>query len=143
MKLKEILYDEVYYYTDVFEDVDNIISTIEELDSFNESYPIISQWKKDNSDRFVKHFTSPLSYLNDNFQQVPDGSIKDKMKMVISKMFEGIYRVAEDFYKQKGFDKIPNVMPALHICKYEPGGGIGFHFDAERNSALLYTVAIY
>jgi hypothetical protein len=65
------------------------------------------------------------------------------MKKVIDNMLEGINRVAEDFYKQKGFNKAPNVMPALHICKYEPGGGIGFHFDAERNGALLYTIAIY
>jgi cephalosporin-C deacetylase-like acetyl esterase len=43
MRLKEILYDEIYYYTDVFEDVDNIIATIEELDNFEESYAVISK----------------------------------------------------------------------------------------------------
>jgi uncharacterized protein (DUF608 family) len=43
MKLKEIFYDEVYYYTDVFENAEEIISALEELDSFKESYPVIGK----------------------------------------------------------------------------------------------------
>jgi cephalosporin-C deacetylase-like acetyl esterase len=43
MELKEVFYDNIYYYTNVFEDAKKIIDTFEELDSVPESYPIIEK----------------------------------------------------------------------------------------------------
>jgi hypothetical protein len=65
------------------------------------------------------------------------------MRWLVDTVLGDIEKVSKDFYKRKGIDLEPNYMESLHICKYEDGGGIGFHFDAERNAALLYTLAIY
>jgi hypothetical protein len=43
MELKEILYDGIYYYTNVFEEANKILSTFEELDSIPESYSVIEK----------------------------------------------------------------------------------------------------
>jgi hypothetical protein len=87
----------------------------------------------------IKHF----SLMPEDWVQISDEHVKNKMQIIVDMMFEGINKVAKHFYEQKGLDNEPNIMPALHVCKYERGGGIGYHFDAERNGALLYTIAIY
>jgi hypothetical protein len=104
-----------------------------------ETYPVIEKWRKDNSDRLVKNL-----YLSEKeWNQIPDGAIKDKMRWLVKTIFTTIREVAANFYRDKGLTEEPNIAEILHICKYEKGGSIGFHFDAERNGALLYTIAIY
>ena len=139
MELKEIFYDEIYYYTNVFEDAKKIIDTFEELDSIPESYQIIEKWRPDHSERLRKN----LYTFESDWNQYPDGPLKDKMRWLVDTILGDIEKVSKDFYKRKGFTSEPNYMDSLHICKYEYGGGIGFHFDAEVNGALLYTIAIY
>jgi hypothetical protein len=43
MELKEVFYNGVYYYTNVFEEADKIIATFEELDALPESYSVIEK----------------------------------------------------------------------------------------------------
>jgi len=139
MELKEVFYDNIYYYTNVFEDAKKIIDTFEELDSVPESYPIIEKWRPDHSERLRKN----LYIFDHDWDNFPNGPLKDKMRWLVDTVLGDIEKVSKDFYKRKGIDLEPNYMESLHICKYEDGGGIGFHFDAERNAALLYTLAIY
>jgi hypothetical protein len=139
MELKEILYDGIYYYTNVFEEANKILSTFEELDSIPESYSVIEKWAPDNSERLRKNIYT----INGELEKMPDGPLKEKLSWLINTILNDIKKVAKHFYEEKKLSNEPNVMESLHICKYEPGGGIGFHFDAEVNGALLYTIAIY
>jgi cephalosporin-C deacetylase-like acetyl esterase len=43
MKLKEIVENEIYYYTEVFENASEIISVIETLDFDEESFPVLEK----------------------------------------------------------------------------------------------------
>lgn len=139
MELKEVFYEDIYYYTNVFEDAEKILQLFEELDSVPESYSVIEKWSPDNSERLRKN----LYTLNGELDQMSEGPVKEKIAWLINTILNGIKKVAQDFYQQIGLTIEPNIMDSLHICKYEPGGTIGFHFDAEVNGALLYTIAIY
>jgi len=139
MELKEVFYNGVYYYTNVFEEADKIIATFEELDALPESYSVIEKWTPDNSERLRKNIYT----LSGELEQMPDGPLKDKVNWLIETILKDIKKVAKHFYQEKNITTEPNVMESLHLCKYEPGGSIGFHFDAEVNGALLYTIAIY
>jgi len=138
MKLKEIVENEIYYYTEVFENASEIISVIETLDFDEESFPVLEKWRKDNSDRLIKNFYMEEEVL----EKMPD-DLRNKIKWVFNSITEGIEKVANQFYKDKGFKEKPNLSKALQICKYSKGGHIGFHIDSEHNKAVRYTIAIY
>jgi hypothetical protein len=138
MKLKEIIENEVYYYTEVFENASEIIAAIESLDLDERSFQVLEKWRKDNSDRLIKNF-----YMEEDLlEQMPD-DVKNKIKWVFNSITEGIEKVANQFYKDKNINEKPNLSKALHICKYYQGDKIGFHIDGEHNKAVKYTIAIY
>jgi cephalosporin-C deacetylase-like acetyl esterase len=43
MELKEIIHNNIYYYTNVFEDAKKLTDIFEELDSMPETYPVIEK----------------------------------------------------------------------------------------------------
>ena len=60
------------------------------------------------------------------------------------KMQTGIEEVARHFVKDKGLDLTPNISQRLHFCKYsEKGNRIRMHYDAQYNTASVYTLVVY
>ena len=135
MKLQK-LHPDIYYYTDVFENPKETIRLIEELDKNPESYRVIEPWRNDASERLIKDMAIA------QIPNLPD-STKNIVEKIITSIQRDIKQVAEQFYKDKGIDLIPNLSQNLHICRYEEGGRLGLHFDAEFNTAQIYTLAIY
>jgi hypothetical protein len=76
MELKEIFYDGIYYYTNVFEDAKKIISVFEELDSVPESYSVIEKWAPDHSERLRKNIYT----INGELEEMPEGPLKEKLR---------------------------------------------------------------
>lgn len=137
MKLEKQLHENVYYYTGVFDNPKKLLDIVEELESDPQSYPAISEWKKDFSTRLRKDLFPPhLDQLS--------GETKEKAEYVIRAMQKAVNDVSYAFVKDRGLDFEPNISPMLDLCKYEPGGAIGMHFDGQDGDrSLLYTIVMY
>lgn len=137
MLLKEKIADNIYYYTNVFDNPQEVIDILEELEGYPDTHSVIMPWQEDNSDRLLKDFR-----LNELYKMV-DGPQKDLVQKVIGIMNDGINRVAAQYVKDANLDVDLNVSPLLHVCKYESGGSIGMHYDSQYNTAFIYTIVVY
>jgi hypothetical protein len=137
MYLKEKIEDHIYYYAEVFENPQEVIDMLEQLEDYPETHAVIKPWQEDNSDRMLKDFR-----LNELYS-LADGPQKDLVNKVIGIMTAGIERVANQYIKDANLDIALNISPLLHVCKYEKGGSIGMHFDSQYNTAFLYTIVVY
>lgn len=137
MKLEKRFHENVYYYTEVFDNPKKLLDIVEELENYSSSYPAISEWKQDFSQRLRKDLFPPaLDQL--------EGEIKEKAEYVISAMQKAVHDVSYAFVKDRNLDIEPNISPMLDLCKYEPGGAIGMHFDGQDGDrSLLYTIVMY
>jgi hypothetical protein len=137
MELKKKLHENVYYYTNVIPNAKEILEIVEKLESDSASYPAISEWKTDFSERKRKDL------FPHGIEQVK-GENKELVDKVINTMLKAFNNVAESFYKDRGLEGTPNVSPMLDLCKYEKGGRIGVHFDAQDgDKSLVYTMVLY
>jgi hypothetical protein len=72
------------------------------------------------------------------------GEAKEKAEYVIRAMQKAVDDVALSFVRDRGLNIDPNISPMLDLCKYEPGGAIGMHFDGQDGDrSLLYTIVMY
>lgn len=137
MKLEKRLHENVYYYTEVFEDPKKLLDIVEEIEHDPSTYPAISEWKQDFSARLRKDLTP-------RFLDKLTGEAKEKAGYVIRAMQKAVDDVAYSFVKDRELDIDPNISPMLDLCKYEPGGAIGMHFDGQDGDrSLLYTIVMY
>lgn len=137
MKLEKRFHENVYYYTEVFDNPQKLLEIVEELENHPSSYPAISEWKQDFSQRLRKDLFPPA--LNKI-----EGEVKEKAEYIISAMQKAVNDVSYAFVKDRNLDIEPNISPMLDLCKYEPGGAIGMHFDAQDGDrSLLYTIVMY
>ena len=137
MELKKKFHENVYYYTDVVPNAKEILEIVEKLEKEPASYPAISEWKVDFSERKRKD-------LMPHGIQTVEGPNKELVDKVINTMLKAFENVAQAFYKDRGLEGTPNVSPMLDLCKYEPNGRIGVHFDAQDGDrSLLYTMVLY
>jgi len=137
MKLEKKLHENVYYYTEVYEDPASMLSFVELIDGEEDLYPFIEKWRKDNSERLVKNI------FDWELDKIPLDK-QDKLKNLALTMQEGIEKVAKHFVQEKGLDLTPNISKRLHFCKYsEKGNRIRMHYDAQYNTASVYTLVVY
>ena len=136
MILKEKLHENVYYYTDVYSHPEQLLEFIESLDSESAVYPVIEKWRQDNSERLVKNI------FDWKLNEIPE-EYRDSLQKVATIMQSGIEKVAKDFVRDKGLPLTPNVSKRLHFCKYQEGNRIRMHYDAQYNTASLYTLVVY
>jgi hypothetical protein len=136
MKLTK-LHENVYYYTDVLENPKEFLALVEKLDEDPESYHAITKWQKDFSERKRKD-------LFPNNMDLVTGEAAPIVRQIIEKMQDVVFRVSHAFKEDRGLDISPNISPMLDLCKYELGGRIGPHFDAQDgDKSLLYTIVMY
>lgn len=137
MKLEKKFHENVYYYTEVFDNPQKLLEIVEELEKHPSSYPAISEWKKDFSQRLRKDLYPP-------FLDRVGEEVREKVEYVIRAMQKAVDDISYAFVKDRGLDIEPNISPMLDLCKYEPGGAIGMHFDAQDGDrSLLYTIVMY
>jgi hypothetical protein len=127
------LHENIYYYTDVFENAKEMIDVLEELENDSTTYKAISAWQDDSCDRMRKDLMYELKE-----QGGPQGA------KLIEDLKSGINKVAHAFFQDRGLDGQPNISPMLDMCKYVPGGHLGFHYDGiDGDRSLLYTIVMY
>ena len=132
MKLNK-LHENIYYYEDVFENAQEMIDILEDLEKDTTTYQAISAWQEDSCDRLRKDLIFDLRDKGG-----PKG-IK-----VIEDLKNGVDKVAKAFFKDRELEGEPNISPMLDMCKYVPGGHLGFHYDGiDGDRSLLYTIVMY
>jgi len=136
MELK-ILHENIYYYKNVFDNPGNLIAMLEKLEEYPETYQAIGAWKDDSCDRLRKD-------LHYHLKDSVNGEYGILAKEVIETLKNGVDKSAKAFVKDRGLDLTPNISPMLDMCKYIPGGSLGFHYDGiDGDTSLLYTIVAY
>lgn len=129
--------NKIYYYTNILANPQEVIDILERLEEDPSTHEVIMPWQVDNADRMLKDFR-----LNELYK-LTEGNSKDLVQKVIDMMLNTINRVAKQYVKDAGLGIDLNVSPLLHVCKYNEGGNIGMHFDAQYNTAVLHTIVVY
>lgn len=144
MKLEKKFHENVFYYSNVFEDPQRIINILNELDDNEKTYPIITKWYKwlaSNNSEDCFGEKKDLFYRNkDNI----DGEEGLLVKYVIETMKESVDNICYTFFKDRGLEGTPNISPLLDMCKYTKGGSLGVHYDCQDGDrSLLYSIVMY
>jgi hypothetical protein len=138
MELKKRLHDNVYYYTNIFDNPKDLVRIIEELESDPDSYEAISPWLTDFSARKRKDL------FPDSIKRIQNKETKQLVETVITAMQQAVIKIAYTFVEDRNLNITPNISKMLDVCKYEPGGSIGLHFDGQDGDrSLLYTIVMY
>jgi hypothetical protein len=144
MELKKAFDENIYYYTEVFENPQWIIDSLEKMDSDQNTYNSITKWynwlaSNDPSNSFGKK--KDLFYHN---KDSVVGENSELAKQVIEEMRAGVERICHAFVKDRGLGIDPNISPFLDMCKYTPGGSLGVHHDSQDGDrSLLYSIVMY
>jgi hypothetical protein len=128
----------VYYYTNIFDNPKDLVRIIEELESDPDSYEAISPWLTDFSARKRKDL------FPDSIKRIQNKETKQLVETVITAMQQAVTKIAYTFVEDRNLNITPNISKMLDVCKYEPGGSIGLHFDGQDGDrSLLYTIVMY
>ena len=140
---KQIFDEKVYYYEDSIKDFDQLMKTIDDLDKMEEKDNISSwlDWTASNDKEFIygKTKTYDLNQINNMSEPY-----KNKMLYVYNTIFDSFYAVCKDYAKSLGDNDEPRLFPTFNIKKYNPGMGMGSHFDQnDGDITLRYSFNIY
>jgi hypothetical protein len=73
-----------------------------------------------------------------------EGENSEAVKEIISMMQKAVNDISNAFVKDRGLAMEPNISPMLDLCKYEPGGSIGIHYDGQDGDrSIMYTMVMY
>ena len=140
---KHILEEKVYYYEDAVENLDQLMSTlieIEKLDKENnkESWDV---WTSSNNKNFIYGKTKSFD-LSSIKNMEPE--YKEKMQFVYDSITKSLYNVCKDYaVDQNDYDE-PNLFPSFNIKIYNTGMGMGPHFDQlDGDKTLRYSLVMY
>jgi hypothetical protein len=129
---REILDEKVYYYTDVFEDLENLIQEIDSIPGWGE-------WAACSGEHYVygtdKTIIASADVLVDN------ASINSKIYGVLDSAFQD---AARDYAESQGDTSDPKLFPAMPVKKYMAGTSMGTHYDQqEGDDRLKYSLVMY
>jgi hypothetical protein len=133
--------DNILYYTNLLEDPEEFVSSIESLNDICLDESPISKWKEwtaSNSD------TVYGSVKSSSFSNMNARDINDSKEILISLKIKGIVeRCAKDYKEKTGID--PDFLPDYYtINKYLPGVYMGPHVDyeGEGRTTLIPSVSM-
>jgi hypothetical protein len=140
---KEMLEENIYYYTDVIEDPKKLVDAIEatQLKDFGFAISPWEEWQACSGQMYTygthkKVFHSGIEQLVE-----PERSEIQYIFNTISKAFKD---VAKDFGASKGVEAEPNLYIDFEIKKYMAGTMMGGHFDQqEGDERLKYSLVLY
>lgn len=140
---KEILGEKVYYYTDVIEDYDLFMKTMEELDSedLSNNVNVWNTWTSSNDKDFIYGETKTFSL--DMISKL-ESPVKEKMQHIYDCVNKAFYDVSKDYAVSLGDFDEPRLFPTFNIKKYYSGMGMGAHFDQlDGDKTLRYSLVMY
>lgn len=138
------LHENVYYYTNVFDNPQWIIDSLNKIDSDEETYVAITKWynwlsSNNNEDCFGEK--KDLYYRN---KDLVSGNNAELTKSIIETMKNGVDKICHTFVKDRGLNINPNISPFLDMCKYTKGGMLGVHYDGlDGDKSLMYSIVMY
>jgi hypothetical protein len=143
MMKKTILEEKVYYYEDCINDFENLMKTIDQLDTMEKSDGISSwtDWTASNDKSFIYGLTKTYDLSQITAMEEP---YKSKMLYVYNTIYNSFYEVCKDYAAAIGDPEEPNLFPVFNIKKYRSGVGMGAHFDQNDGDVTLrYSFNIY
>jgi hypothetical protein len=128
---KEVLEEKVYYYTNVFDDLQKLMNAVEE------SSPNWEEWTACSGEHYIYGTGKTIVSSTGNI----DGEINDYIFNTINDAFQ---KVAKDYAMSMGDNSDPKLFPAFPIKKYMAGTFMGAHFDQqEGDERLKYSLVMY
>jgi hypothetical protein len=128
---KEVLEEKVYYYTNVFDDLQKLMNAVEESSSNWE------EWTACSGEHYVYGTGKTIVSSTGNI----DGEVNDYIFNTINDAFQ---KVAKDYAMSMGDSSDPKLFPAFPIKKYMAGTFMGAHFDQqEGDERLKYSLVMY
>lgn len=144
MFLAEKLHEQVFYYQDVIENSEELVTLVEELDSDETTHSVLPPWGKWLSNSGDGHAFGGKKDFDLSKLANLDSARKSDVERVVNTIKSAVYSVATSYYKDRGFDETPNVSPFVGIMKYTPGCSMGAHFDAQAGDRTLkYSIVLY
>lgn len=132
---KELLGEKVYYYTDVIDDFDLFMKTLNELD---DSWNV---WTSSNDSEFIYGETKSF-----DINQIESLSTeqKEKMKYIYDSVMKAFYEVSKNYAEMLGDYDEPRLFPTFNIKKYYTGMAMGSHYDQlDGDKTLRYSLVMY
>lgn len=144
MNLREKFKNNIFYYTNVIEDPQEIIDMVERLDTYPGSYSAIPKWedwKTSNDDGVLFGKKKDISIKNLDTVQKELG--KDVLH-IANTINSAIERVSHAFYSDIGKVEHPAYSKGLRMSKYLTGASMGPHYDVmDGDSKIEYSILIY
>jgi hypothetical protein len=129
---REILDEKVYYYTDVFENPEELVGEIESLPEWGE-------WMACSGEHYV--YGTDKTIIASSDIVVENSIINPKIYETLDKAFKA---AAKDYAESRGDSSDPKLFPAMPIKKYMAGTHMGTHYDQqEGDERLKYSLVMY
>ncbi len=129
---KEVLYDKVFYYTDVIEDPKQLVEDLEQISDWGE-------WAACSGQHYV--YGTDKTIIPSSGTIFEGAAVNDKIYNIINDAFQA---VARDYAKAHDNFDDPKLFPAMPVKKYMAGTSMGAHFDQqEGDERLKYSLVMY
>ena len=137
---KEILEEKVYYYEDGVKNFEQLMQTIDELDSLDGGSSW-HDWTASNDKNFIYGATKTFDINQIRSMEEP---YKTKMEFVYKTIMDSFYEVSKDYAEALGDKDEPRLFPTFNIKKYNEGSSMGAHFDQlDGDQTLRYSLVMY
>ena len=140
---KQILEEKVYYYEDGVKNFEQLMNTIDELDSLESASGLSSwqNWTASNDKDFIYGLTKTFDINQINVLAEP---YKEKMSFIYKTIMDSFYDVCKDYATALGDYDEPRLFPTFNIKKYAKGTSMGAHFDQlDGDKTLRYSLVMY
>lgn len=142
---REILGQEVCYYTDAIENFDLFMNTLRDLDSMGVAdggeVNAWKSWTSSNDSNFV--YGQTKTFCLDNIRHSKN-EIGTKSEYVYNSIMQTFYDVCKDYASLLGDCDEPRIFPTFNIKKYHSGMAMGSHFDQlDGDKTLRYSMVMY
>lgn len=140
---RNILEENIYYYTNVIPDPKKFIELIEstENEDYGTSLTKWKDWTACSGEMYLYGSEKTVMPSEEEKNAPKDESPVSYIYKTISDIF---YNVCKDYAVSKGDMEEPIILPAFDIKKYSAGTFMGAHFDQqEGDTRLKYSLVFY
>lgn len=138
---KEVLEENVYYYKNVIDDPQKLISAIESTDLVDNLLSI-TKWTDWNTCSGLEYTYGTEKRINP--PKVDSPNTTEEEIYIFNTINDAFYAVCKDYALSKGVLEEPNFYRVFDIKKYKSGTYMGGHFDQqEGDERLKYSLVMY
>lgn len=140
----EKLGDQIYYFTNLIDDPQFFIDTLEYLESVSDETKAFiprKEWNASSIKDFKYGDVQRIKFNNlDSLKE--DEHVRSKF--VIDSVYQAMEKAFSHVKDDQGIEDAVNVYPDFCIHRYYEGAAMGAHFDQqEGNTSLKYSIVIY